>query len=450
MKYLSPWIWSVALFFASFSPLMSQDIIVDEIAAVVGGHIILESELEIQFQQIKSQNPLKEAPYTLKCKLLEAMLFQKLLLNQAELDSVQVTDAQVDSEMDRRLRYFISQIGSQEKLEEYYQKSITEIKSELRQSIKEQIMEEEIQRKITKDVNVTPSEVRSYFKKIPRDSIPLINSEMEIGVISKIPLITEEEKKETRNRLNQLREKILKGESFNTMAVLYSEDPGSSSQGGELGSTGRGIFHPAFEAVAFRLKPGEISEVVETPDGFHILQLINRKGEYVNVRHILLRPKVSANSLERAQKTLDSIARLIKLDSISFADAVKKISDDPSKNNNGMLVNPATGNSRFETDAMDTKMFYVIDKLQVGEISKPVMVTNDKGREEMRLYYLKSRSKPHRANLDDDYSRISEWAMEKKKDEVVGNWINGKSARTYINIHPRYKDCKYRWSWKLS
>ena len=265
-----------------------QSQVVDKVVAVVGSNIIMQSDIEEQYLQYRLQGGIKGSASTIRCEILEDQLFRKLMLNQAELDSIEVTDDQIEQEMDYRIRYYVNQLGSQEKLEKYYNKTMKEIREELRTIIKDQKLIEEVQRKIVDGVSATPSEVREFFENIPDDSIPLVSAQYEIAQLVKKPPITLDEKLAVKDRLYGLRSRILKGERFSTLALLYSEDPGSAKKGGELGFHGRGEFAPEFEAAAFALKDGEISEVVETEYGFHILQLIERRGDYVNVRHILL------------------------------------------------------------------------------------------------------------------------------------------------------------------
>jgi peptidyl-prolyl cis-trans isomerase SurA len=349
--------------------------------------------------------------------------------------------------MDSRMRYFINQVGSPEKLEDYFQKTIVEIKNDMREVIRENLLIREVQGKITKDITITPSEVKVYFRKLPKDSIPEISSEMEIGIIVKQPEISEIEKQEVKDKLTSMKERVKKGDDFATLAILYSEDPGSSKKGGELGMFKRGDMRPEFEAAAFKLKPGETSDVVETEDGFHIIQMIERRGEYVNVRHILLQPKVSALNLRMSKLFLDSVSDLIVQKKITFSDAVVRFSDDPSKNNSGLLINPITGESKFEVSQLDPKIFFVIDKLKVEEISSPVIFKTERGKEEYRLYYLKERTLPHKANLENDYARIQELALEKKRMNAMEAWTADKAAKTYIRIIEPYDKCTFQQSW---
>ncbi len=414
----------------------------------MGSNIVLRSDIEAQYIQFRmQQGGAAGGESTVKCNIMESMLRQKLLLSQGELDSVEVSDMQVESEMDRRLRYYIKQFGSQEKLEEFYQQSIFEIKDEFRGLIKQQMMMETVQNSITMDVTVTPSEVRSFYRDIPKDSLPLINSEVELVQIVKKPPINPEERERIRNKLLELRKRVLDGESFATLAILYSEDPGSSKNGGELGFVGRGELYPEFEAVAFNLKEGEVSEILETEAGFHIIQMIERRGDYINVRHILLQPKVSPLDLIKAKNELDSIAGLIEEGKFTFEESVAEFSDDPSKNNGGLLINPNTGTSVFEADELDPKVFFVIDKLEVGEISTPVPFKTDDNKDAYRILYLKKRTEPHKANLKDDYDKIQMWALEQKKQQVIQDWVAVKIDKTFIKINDSYKDCEFANNW---
>jgi len=425
---------------------MRGDSIIDGVAAIVGGNVILKSDIENQYIQYRVQGNIQGTATSVKCQILESLLFQKLLLHQAQIDSIVVTDDQVENEMDRRMRYFLSQAGTPEKLEEHFGKSLLEIKNELRSVIKEQMQTEQAQQKITKDVAITPSEVKAFFRKMPKDSIPLINAEIELGVIVKQPRIGEEERQAAITKLKGFKERIAKGDDFSTLAVLYSEDPGSSKQGGELGLFKRGEMRPEFEAAAFKLKPGEVSDIVETEDGFHLIQSIERRGEYINVRHILLQPKVALPNLNRAKTVLDSVSQLIIKKQITFEQAVLQYSDDPNKNNGGLMINNVTGNTRFEMSQLDPKIFFVVDKLKVGDLSTPVLST-ERGKQDYRVYYLKERTNPHKANLEEDYARIQQLALDKKKIQVIDEWISTRINATYVRITENYRNCPFERHW---
>ncbi|MDY0085668.1 MAG: peptidylprolyl isomerase [Bacteroidales bacterium] len=440
--------FSILVLLFTFQAKAQQKQVIDQVAAVVGKNVILQSDIENQYIQYRLQRGISGSAETIRCQILEDLLFQKLMLNQAEIDSVEVTDEQINQEMERRLRYFINELGSQEKLEAYYNKSTNEIKNELRRLVKDQMLVQEVQNGIMNSVEVTPSEIKNYYRTMPSDSIPMVNTEYEIAQIVKKPPISIDEKLKVKERLFDLRKRILEGERFSTLAVLYSEDPGSARKGGELGFYGRGELYPEFEAVAFTLKDGEISEIVETEAGFHIIQMIERRGEYVNVRHILLMAKVSPVALEKAKNELDSIAIQIRSGELSFEDAVEKYSDDEAKGKSGLLLNPYTGSTLFEADDLDQQVSFVIDKLQLGELSDPVPMITEEGKDAYRLLMLKRKTTPHKANLRDDYNRIQVWALQKKKQEAVDNWIREKSNSAYVRINENFTDCDFDYNWK--
>ncbi|NCC71919.1 MAG: peptidylprolyl isomerase [Sphingobacteriia bacterium] len=440
----------VLIFLMHHQPAIGQEpsgVVIDEVVAVVGKEYILLSDIEQQYLQMRMQESVQESEEYTKCLILENLLFEKLLLHQAELDSVVITQDQVNAELDRRMRYFISQFGSQEKLEQFYNKTVTEFKSDLSEVIEKQMMVENVQQTITEHVDVSPAEVRKYFREIPHDSIPLISSVVELAEIVKKPVISPEEKHQVRERLKKYRERVINGESFEALAVLYSEDPGSARQGGDIGLRGRGELYPEFETIAFQLDPGEVSDIVETEAGFHIIQGIERRGDFVRVRHILLKPRVSPEELDKARVFLDSIAELIRTDSLKFDDAVVKFSTDPSRNNNGIMINPNTGGSQWSLDELDPKMFFVIDKLEVGQISTPVVMEDEDGSEAYRLILLKNRTQPHRANIEDDYDQIQMWALQQKKTETVKKWIKNNSYKAYIRIDENYRSCNFENTW---
>ena len=426
----------------------AQEQVIDEVVAVVGANYVLQSDIEAQYMQFRMQGGITDARAT-RCQILEDLLFQKLLLNQAELDSVQITDDQVEQTMDARFRYYMQQFGSQEKLEQYYKKSMLQLREEFKTPVKEQLMVDEIQQKIVMDLKVTPSEVRSFFNSLPKDSIPMIDTEYELGQIVKEPAINKEELEATRERLRTLRERIIKGESFNTLAVLYSEDPGSSKKGGEIGLMTRGTLYPEYEAAAFGLKKGEISEIIKSKAGYHIIQLIERRGEQINTRHILLLPKISEADIIKASRLLDSVAGLIRDKKMTFEEAALKYSDDPGKINGAVMLNETTGNTRFIAGQLDPKIFFSIDKLQPGEVSRPINMMNEEGKQSVNLYMLKTRTEPHRASLKEDYSTVQEWALNKKRGETINKWIGDKISKTYFRINESYNDCKFQHSWEV-
>ena len=423
-----------------------NNVLIDEVVANVGDNVILMSDIESQYVNYRMQGNIDNAS-AIRCQILDNLLFQKLLLTQAQLDSVEVTDQRVDSELDRRLRYYIAQFGSKEKFEEFYDKSIFEIKEEFREIIRDQMLTEQVQQNITMDVKITPSEVKAFYNRIPTDSLPLINTEYQIGQIVRKPEISQKELDIAREKIKGIRERVMEGESFETLAVLYSEDPGSAKEGGFIGTIGRGDTYPEFEAAAFNLKNGEISDVIKSEAGYHIIQMIQRKGDYVDVNHILIRPKVNPYDLQDAFDYLDSIAGVIKSDTLSFEDAAKEYSDDPGKINGGMMITPLSGSTWFSADELDPQVFFVIDKLEVGEISEAVKMTTEEGTDAFRILYLKARTTPHRANLKDDYNKIQQWAQQEKETNALAKWVREKSEKTYVNIDEKYLQCTILQKW---
>jgi peptidyl-prolyl cis-trans isomerase SurA len=424
--------------------------VIDEIAALVGSHPVYWSDVEAQYAQAKAQG-MKGEGFVMKCEIFENLVFQKLLVYQAEVDSLVVSDEQVNSELDRRLRYYIGQFGSQQKLEEFYDKSLEEFKTELREPLRLELLSQQAQGKIVENVKMTPNETREYFNNLKPDSIPIIPTEYEIGQIVKTPVVGPTQLKEAHDKLAALRARIVKGEKFSTMAVLYSEDPGSAAKGGELGLFSRGSMAPEFESASFNLKnKGDLSEVIKTKFGYHLLQLIERKGDFVNVRHILIIPKVSPDDLVRAAEKLDSIANKIKADSITFAKAAILFSDDPGKVNGGLIQSQSSGNTRLAADERDPKVFFVIDKMKVGEVSGSVPYTTEDGTQAYRILYLQLRTEPHKANMKDDYNKIQEWALEDKKSKTIAKWIETKSKTAYIRLGDKFKDCEFKYKWTFT
>lgn len=437
--------------FSFLVPCRAQEAqVIDRVVAVVGQNIILQSDIEAQYMQFRLQGGIKGSASSIRCEILEDLMFQKLMLNQAEMDSITVTDEQVESEVDRLIRYFISQLGSQENLEKYYKKDMNEIKEELRRMRRDQMLQEQVQQTILANVEVSPAEVRRCYNELPKDSIPMVNSKYEIAHLVRKPPITLDEKLEVKDRLYKMRKRILDGERFSTLALLYSEDPGSAKKGGELGFHGRGEFAPEFEAAAFNLRDGEISEVVETEFGFHIIQMIERRGEFINVRHILLTVKVSPEALQTAYDELDSIAALIHNDSITFEDAVRKFSDEKDKISGGLLVNPNDGSTLFDASELDQQVSVAVNRMNVGEISAPVPMKTSDNKDAYRLLYLKRKTAPHKANLKDDYTLIRDWAMQKKREDIINKWIANKSQKAYIKVIDDFKDCDFMFNWNFA
>jgi peptidyl-prolyl cis-trans isomerase SurA len=417
----------------------------DAIAAIVGNKIILQSEIDLQYHQFLMQGNYPDE--SIKCRLLEQALLNKLLLHQAIVDSLPVTDAQVEERINRNLEYYIKQFGSKEKLESFYGKTIVEIREEYRPLIKEQLLIQAMQQKITRDVTVSPADIRQFYASIPSDSLPFINSEMEYAQIQ-IPItVSATEKERVKNLLRQYRQRILNGEDFSVLAVLYSQDA-SARKGGELGFHQRGDLLPEYEAAAFKLKPGELSDIVETKFGFHLIQMIERRGEQFNTRHILIKPKIGDDDLASARAKADSIYFLLKEKIISFEEAALRFSDDmETKNNGGNVFNPQTGNTRFETDQIDPAVFFHLDKLTPGEISVPVLTQTAEGNQVFRIYLLKTRTEPHRLNIEQDYQRLQEIVMESKSKAALLDWVKRKKKSVHIRIADHFLPCSGFATW---
>ena len=436
---------------AFLQPSQAQDQIIDEIVAIVGDNIILRSDLESQRLQALEQGiTIDEDVY---CFIMDKLLFEKLLLHQADLDSIEVTDGQIEGEMDRRLNYFISQLGSEEKLEEFYGKSIVEIKAELYDLLKDQLRAQQVQGTLTQDIKVTPSEVKEFYESMHPDSLPIVGAEVEVAQIVRRPVVSKEAKDKVTNQLEKMREEMMalsgsaRVKRFETNAILYSEDPGSAKQGGKLGMTPRGNFVPEFSAAAFDLAPGEISQIVETDFGYHIIQLIERRGEQINCRHILMKPKVGVGALNEAKEYLDSVANLIRIDSISFERAAAKFSDDEdSKNSNGLIMNQYSGTSRFKMEEVEPALFLTIDKMKVGDMSNAVYYQTREGAA-YRLLKLNVRTSPHRANMKDDYQLLQTMALNKKKGKAIDEWVRTRINSSYIRIDDQYKNCDFQYEW---
>lgn len=423
----------------------SQPQIIDRVVAVVGKNTILQSEIEAQLLQMKAQG--MSMGRESRCEILEDLLIQKLMINQALLDSIEVSPGDVEMQLNSRLQYFVRQIGSEQALEDYYNKTLLEIKEDLRDIIRDQMITSEMQAEITADVKVTPSEVRRYFNTIPPDSLPMINSQVEVRQIMIYPEYSETEKFEVKERLNNLRQRIINGEDFTTMAILYSQDPGSARRGGELGFVSRSDLVPEFANIAFSLREDRVSQVFETEFGFHIVQLIERRGDLVNCRHILMLPSASIEAKGKAKNHLDSIVNLIRNDSISFRIAAVRFSHhEESRISGGLTINPMTNSSRWELDQLSPSDYVAIKDIKVGELSQVFEARDDKGKPVYKLLYLESQTAPHQANLREDYDLIQNMALNSKRMNAILDWIEEKQKRTFVRIDESFQDCNFQSS----
>jgi len=428
--------------------LNAQPQVVDKVIGVIGKYPVLLSDL----QNVLLEQEGQEVSYD-KCKAFELLVFQKLLLAQAERDSISVEDSEVETELSRRMAYFISQFGSEEKLEEFYGKRTNVIKDELRSDVQEQLIAEKMSNTISGEIKLTPAEVRQFYTTIPQDSLPLIESEVELQQLVKKPTYSSEAKAEAKEFLETIRQRVLKGESMSMLARLYSEDPGSAREGGFYANIGRGQFDPAFESVMFRLKSGEISTIFESAYGYHFVELVQRKGELVDVRHILIVPKITNEDFLRSRKQLDSLYTEINAGTITFEEAVKRFSDDAeTKQNGGLMINPANATTKFDNEILsqlDKNLIATLNSMKVGDISKPMQFTGNDGKPGFRILKLKNRIDPHKMNLTDDYQRISTMATNNKKQQMIGEWIKRRSKITYIKLDPAFV-CKFENTWTIS
>jgi peptidyl-prolyl cis-trans isomerase SurA len=425
--------------------LLPAQTVIDEIIASVAGQIITKYDLEYAIQSYKYQSGIYnlEDEEALRCRMLEQLIFQKLLIDQAKLDSVDISEEMVTQRIESSIRMQAARAGSIKRLEEAYGKSIAEIKKDARQVVRDDYMVTQMQQTLTAGINVTYQDVREYFQQIPTDSLPTIPVEYEIAVITKVPEVSASEKERLKEQLTGYRNRILKGENFSTFARLYSEDPGSAAKGGELGFVSRGELYPEFEQVAFDLKPGEISSIVETRAGFHIIRMIERRGDQANVAHILLKPKPSVDSMIRTQHYLDSIALLIRKGGWSFDSAARAFSDDPNKITGGTLINPYTASSSWTEEQLDQTTLYTIRRLKPGECSDASPFITEEGNQAYRLIHIRNIRPEHTINLTDDYEKIKNAALEAQKQKALVKWASHKVKFTHVEINPKYHHCDF-------
>lgn len=418
----------------------SSGFVIDKIIAKVDNYIVLKSELEGAYQNyLADGNP---ASSNARCGMLNRLIVNKLLVAKAEIDSVTVSDEEVDAETDQRMQMILQNSGtSPEQLEQAYGKTLAEIKIELRDQIREQKLAREMTSKITKDLTITPAEVKRFFNKIPADSLPFYSSDVEVAQIVRVAKVSEAQKQEARQRLADLRNRILSGENFNELARKYSEDPSAQYNGGEMGYVGRGAMVPSFEAMAFKLREGEISQPFESPFGFHIMQLIDRRGNEYNSRHILISAVPSANDIDRARQYLDSLRRKIVKDSIKFDVAAKEYSDDQATKGLGGYFTDQDGSTRISMREIDPVVYLAIDTMKVGSVSQPMTYRTEQQKDAVRILYFKNKLPPHQANLKDDWSRIQSAALSEKRDRILDKWFQKSRGDVFITIDPEFDSC---------
>jgi len=442
-------IFSLALLFSTAVFAQKKPVIIDKIVAQIGDKFILLSDIQSQkLQMIQAKMDITESS---DCTILEDLMYQNLMLNQAILDSIVIQDAQVDGEMENRLRVIENQIGGKAKMEAFYGKSTTQIKEEFREIIRDRLLTQEMERTITQDISVTPKEVQAFFNKLPKDSIPLINASLSFQQIVIYPEISKADKIGAHDQLENIRRDIAGGRSFETQARIHSMDPGSAKDGGKIEAT-KGMMVPQFEATVYKLKEGEVSDVFETDYGFHIIKLLDRKGDDYKCLHILIIPQFSNSELDKAAYQMDTCYAKLKSGELTWDEAVLKYSnDEATKQNIGIITNPITGEQTWSTEDLneiDQQIYILTDVLEIGQYTTPNLYANFIERKQgIRIVRLMNRTEPHIANLNDDYALIKRAAENQKKEDALKNWASKKISGAYINIDGEYRNCEFRNEW---
>lgn len=434
------------------APVIPETSVIDEVIWVVGDEPILKSDVEAMRLQSEAEGVRWQGDPD--CSIPEQMAVQKLFLHQAAIDSIEVTETEITQGIDDQINHWVQLIGSQEKLEEYRKQTIQQMREEMHDEFKNSKLVQKMREKLVEDISVTPAEVRNYFKNLSEDSIPFVPTEVEVEILTQQPRIPIDEINRVKDELREFTERVNKGETtFATLARMYSEDPVSARQGGELGYTGRGILDPAFASVAFNLTdPKKISKIVETEYGFHIIQLIDKRGDKVNVRHILLKPKASYEVIDQTLARLDSIASDIREGKFTFEDGATMISDDKdTRNNKGLMSNmiesatSRTRTSKFEMKDLPTEIARVVDTLKVNQISQPFKMIDSRGKTTCAIVKLKSRIEGHKATITEDFQVMREVVLNKRRQEALHDWVVDKIKHTYVRMNDRYKDCKFEY-----
>lgn len=432
--------WAIGLF--------AQNSVAEEVAWVVGDEPIFKSEIEEQYQQaLYERVSIDGNPY---CVIPEQMAINKLFLHQAKIDTIEIQSSIIAQSVDARINFFIANLGSREKVEEYFRKPMPLLREQLMNTVREQYTIQQVQTELTKNVKATPSDVRKFYNSLPEDSLPFIPRQVEVKIITINPVIPQQEIDEVKSRLRDYAQKVNSGESdFSTLAILYSED-GSSVYGGEIGFKGRSELLPEYANAAFNLNDTKrVSKIVETEAGYHIIQLIEKRGDRINTRHILLRPKVSEKDLNSAIVKLDSLRQDIEAGKVTFEAAVAFVSQDKdSRNNNGLMLNPKTHTNLFEMANLPAEVGKVVDKMNIGEISKPfIMMNAATNRQQVAMVKLSKRIEGHKADLGEDYQTLKEMYEIKKKGDIIENWVKEKQKRTYVYIEDGWRNCEFKYDW---
>lgn len=441
---------TISLFLTAMGYLMTaQNNIAEEVAWIVGDEAIYKSDIEEQYQQLQyERTPIDGNPY---CVIPEQIAIDNLFLHQAKIDTIEVPNSTVQQSVDARINYFIANLGSKEKVEEYFRKPIPEIREQLMNTVRDQYTIQQVQSSLTKNVKATPSDVRKFYNSIPKDSLPLIQKQVEVEIITINPIIPQQEIDEVKSRLRDYAQRVNNGESdFSTLALLYSED-GSAMSGGEIGFKSRNDLVPEYANVAFNLNdPKKVSKIVETEFGYHIIQLIEKRGDRINTRHILLKPKVNQKDLDSAVVKLDSLRKDILANKYTFEQAALYVSQDKdSRNNKGLMMNPQTHTTLFEMADLPDEIGKVVDKLQVGEISEPFIAINkSNNRQQVAMVKLVRRIEAHKADLAEDFQVLKDMYENKRKAEIIDEWVKEKQKKTYVHISEGWRNCEFKYNWR--
>lgn len=441
---------TIGLFITAMGYLMTaQNNIAEEVAWIVGDEAIFKSDIEEQYLQLQyERTPIEGNPY---CVIPEQIAIEKLFLHQAKIDTIEVANSTVQQSVDARINYFIANLGSKEKVEEYFRKPLPEIREQLMNTVRDQYTIQQVQSNLTKDVKATPADVRKFYNSIPKDSLPLIQKQVEVEIITINPVIPQQEIDEVKSRLRDYAQRVNNGESdFATLALLYSED-GSAMTGGEIGFKSRNDLVTEYANVAFNLNdPKKVSKIVETEFGYHIIQLIEKRGDRINTRHILLKPKVSQKDLDSAVVKLDSLRKDIVANKYTFEQAALYVSQDKdSRNNKGLMMNPNTHTTLFEMADLPDDIGKVVDKLNVGEMSEPFITINQSNnRQQVAMVKLVRRIEAHKADLAEDFQVLKTMYENQRKSDIIDEWVKEKQSKTYVHISEGWRDCEFKYDWQ--
>ena len=428
---------------------LHESSVVDEVIWVVGDEAILKSDVEVMRLQAEAEGV--RFPGDPDCAIPEQIALQKLYLHQAAIDSIEVTESEVNQSVDQQINYWLQMVGgSKEKLEEYRKQSITQMRASMHDDFRDRQLIQKMQEKLVEGIKVSPADVRTFFMNVPEDSIPFVPTVVEVQIVTQTPRVEQEEINRVKDVLREYTDRVNRGETtFATLARLYSEDPGSARQGGELDYSGRGMLDPAFANVAFNLTdPKKISKIVETEFGFHIIQLIDKRGDKIKCRHILLKPKVSSEAITKAQLRLDSIGNDIRAGKFSFDEAATFISDDKdTRSSKGLMANTSEAGrtSKFRMQDLPTEIARVVDTLKVGQVSDAFQMTNSRGKTVCAIVMLKSRVEGHRATITEDFQAMKEVVLRNRREAYLKDWVKEKLKTIYVRVNDRYKDCKFEY-----